>query len=81
MYFKALTQPKISAGSVYTEVFQASGYTYLNYEDNANIPDGLIPVTETEWNDNKPIINIEPITQVTQLDKIEANLDYLVMIV
>lgn len=82
MYFKALSQPPISAGSVYSEVFSADGYIYLNYENNAVIPDGLISVTETEWNEKKPVIPIiEPEIQVTQLDKIEANLDYLVMIV
>ncbi|MPN42766.1 hypothetical protein SDC9_190324 [bioreactor metagenome] len=82
MYFKSLTQPPISAGSVYTEVFSADGYVYLNYEDNAVVPEGLISVTETEWNEKKPVIPAaEPEIQVTQLDKIEANIDYLVMLI
>jgi len=82
MYFKALTQPPIKSGSVYTETFKADGYIYLNYNDNAVIPDGLIGVTSDEWENKKPTITpVEAPEPVTQLDKIEANLDYIVMLI
>lgn len=70
----------LQVGAIYSFCFECGDYRYYEYYEAQNNP-SLITVTETEWNEKKPVIpEPEEVVPITQLDRLEASLDYLVML-